>query len=408
MAVDTEEEHLRQLAFLEFNLLRHFNESHLEGLRGAEISAENTVLWDLNGQPLLHRHALIRDDKGVGFIDVGVQRHSLALFQTASRNTWDPDSLIARAETEAKRLLPERSFSAARFVCYSFPRVAVQLLDGEGAEVLMLSVGSWAKVPPARHREAGELISDFERWSFLEEHAQAGGKHIELRIGVLDAFAFGLTDGLRGELFGSVGLSTEILPPSVGYSGGETKCQMYLIPQENDVWCVPASVQMTLRCFNRQFRRQSLVADALLQNGGNPQEADPLQEPTRVADAVAKLSEGSLEITVQPKPQFGDFQKQIEDNGPVLCQISGHMYVVTGYKAITSLTSVLSQTLLVYDPEPPGQGSIGPVSFAPDRYINNYNIHRAATLIAKLRRLKALPLRLFRRLLGQLDELHRS
>ena len=140
MAVDTEEEHLRQLAFLEFNLLRHFNESHLEGLRGAEISAENTVLWDLNGQPLLHRHALIRDDKGVGFIDVGVQRHSLALFQTASRNTWDPDSLIARAETEAKRLLPERSFSAARFVCYSFPRVAVQLLDGEGAEVLMLSV----------------------------------------------------------------------------------------------------------------------------------------------------------------------------------------------------------------------------------------------------------------------------
>jgi hypothetical protein len=390
MAVETVEEQLRRLAFLELNLLRYFDESHLQGIRGAEISSEKTILWDLNGQPLLHRYPLIRDGEGVGFVDIGVQRSSLALFQAASSSTWNSEALLARARTEASKLFPENSFFATRFVCYSFPKLAVQLLDADGSEVVMLSLGSWERVPQERPKEPGRLRSDFERWSFLEEFGHASAKHIEDKIQVLEAFASSLDDHLRSELFGSVGLSSRSLPPSVGFSGQPAKCQIYLIPQENNVWCVPASVEMTLGCFNlgRGFS-QTDVAGALLQNGANPIDADPLSEPTRVPDAIDRLSTSSLEATVTPSPQFGDFQMQIDKVGPVLCQISGHMYVVKSYNVITSPAGTLSQTLLVYDPDPPLKGRIYTASFDATICVNNYNVRKRSFWRSKLRNIRA-------------------
>ena len=155
--------------WVELNVLNLVGE--LPGVDGARIARSGTVVYDLNGEPLFLRARLEGGDAEV-FSDSAIDPRLGAALLAFSYAGWDPDALF----DEAAELLRQRrravTYDEARFVAFSYLKLAIQFLRDE-QEVALLELYTWRQVPPARERKRDEPPGDFERWSFLDEHPPA-------------------------------------------------------------------------------------------------------------------------------------------------------------------------------------------------------------------------------------------
>lgn len=163
-----DDEHRIRVAF-ELNAL-HAAGVFGDTLEGARIGT-GTPIYDLNGRQLYERISLTGEGFA-GYADVAVDPAMGAVLMAFDlESEWDEGSLLERARRALRQHLAEgsRNPDSARFVAYSYPKLAVQFLAGD-EELALLELGSWRPVPPARARFANETPSFFYRWSYLDDH----------------------------------------------------------------------------------------------------------------------------------------------------------------------------------------------------------------------------------------------
>lgn len=135
-------------AWAELNLLNAAGA--IRGLDGSRLAGAGTVIHDLNGEPLFLR-TRIQGGDGDAYADIAIEPSLGAPLVAISHAEWAPQALYEdAAETLRSRRRP-LTYDEARFVAYSFPKVAIQLLR-DGAEVALLEIYTWRQVPPARKR----------------------------------------------------------------------------------------------------------------------------------------------------------------------------------------------------------------------------------------------------------------
>ena len=132
---------------------------------GAALTARPTPVFDLDGEVLFWRTPVETEQTEPSFVDVAAQPALGApLLGVTTGIAWVPEEYAETARRSVPDELAER-VDETRYVAYSFPKVAVQLLAG-GQEVALVELFTWEPVPPLDGTEAEEP-GNFQRWSLL-------------------------------------------------------------------------------------------------------------------------------------------------------------------------------------------------------------------------------------------------
>jgi Peptidase_C39 like family len=353
-------------AWAELNLLNLVRV--LPGLEGARLPRTGTVVHDLNGEPLFLRAAL---DGGAAeaFADTAIDPRLGAPLLAVSHAEWDPGALLDEGAEALRSRRRAISYDEARFVTYSYPKLAIQFLR-EQQEVALLELYTWRQVPQARERKADEPPGDFERWSFLDEqpatrlrrNAQRHAKRarelerllgarqlLERRLIVSDEFASSID---RIDLFLS---DTRELHYS---SAGADHHPCYeLRGQQTSVWCVAASVQMLLDFYRYNYLQTRIASELGLGTLGNPSGL-PYGNEQLVVDKLKSLTSKALTAAMNWTPSWSEFRNEVRANRPLISFIPGHSRTVAGYTRSGLPWLSPFRGLLVYDPWPPNAGVI--------------------------------------------------
>src|SRR5436190_20659017 len=375
-----------------FNLAHTLPGMHLEGTR----FDAGIPIYDPSGEVLFYRLPL-RNESGrqTGYADIAA--HTLfgaPLLATAPDTAWNAEAWIALAQSALEALRREQEYRTTklagydeiRLVAFSFPKLAVQFLR-KGKELIMLEIGTWAVVPPARRKDRKAMEpSSFERWSLIEEmpdkQKAAGHERFEQRSKDLSEIELRAADD-------SSLVARANLAPWVTVSLRDSRELHYstrasdhydcyqLRGQETNVWCVAASVQMVLDFYRYEYS-QSRIAQALgLGTLANPNGL-PYANDNDVAVQLNAMSSGALTAVMLTTPPFSDYTAEIRANRPLVSFIPGHSRTVAGYTQ--SLLFVFGSTgfegLLVYDPWPPNAGVITRwENFATQTYRRAFTAH---------------------------------
>jgi hypothetical protein len=371
-------------AWAELNLLNAAGA--LRGFDGARLAGAGTVIYDLNGEPLFLRTRIEGGD-AEAYADTAVDPRVGAPLLAVSHAEWAPQSLHEEAaETLWSRRRPI-TYNEARFVAFSFPKVAIQFLR-DGAEVALLELYTWRQVPPARKRRKTEPPGDFERWSFLDEQPAnvltQNRRRYTKRTKELNRVVPG-RDLLKlrvieAELFKSyidridLWLSdTRELHYSTN-SADHHPCYE-LRGQQTSVWCVAASVQMLLDFYRYNYPQTRLATELGLGTLANPNGL-PYGDEQLVVDTLEDLTSGALDAGMNRSPSWSEFRNEIRANRPLISFIPGHSRTIAGYTRSGLPWLAPFRGLLVYDPWPPNIGVITRwENFDTQSYRVTFNAH---------------------------------
>jgi hypothetical protein len=335
-----------------------------DSLDGRAVQDGGTPVFDINGELLFHRVAFAGE--GPGYIDVGVHPAlGTVMVAVSPEARWYPDGLIEGASAHLGR--SKSGYDEARFVAYSFPKLAVQFLR-DGREVALLELHTWADVPDLRDREKNEPPAQFERWSYIDSlsprtraarakslETEANGlRELSSRVGI-DSLTIARYDALREFL-------SLVRTRELHYSrraGDHGRC-FELRGQQTNVWCVAASVQMVLDFYRYEYSQTRIARDLGLGTLSNPNGL-PYADDALVVTVLEALTRDALNATMYTTSPFSRFRTQIDANRPLVSFVPGHSRAVAGYAEVLFEFLVFSFTyrgLLVLDPWPPNAGVI--------------------------------------------------
>jgi hypothetical protein len=334
-------------------------------LTGATLDAPGAPIHDLDGSVLFYRVSLRKAGARVGYVDVAdhaVFGEPIVALGTGSG--WSAAELLWLGRHEAIEHYDVSPAADARLVAYSFPKLAVEVIEPEGTSIL-LEAGSWQPIPDGREREDNEPPGNFERWSLL---AAAGEDVLAERRRRLEDITEQL--GSFGEIAERLTIEPRLpgplLPPiftrslELHYSpltSDHYVCYQ-LRPQQTSVWCVAASVEMLLDFYRYDYEQTRIAEQLGLGTISNPSGL-PYSRDHDVVTALESLTGGALEAQMVEPVVFDLFIGQIEAARPVISFIPGHSRTVAGFtETFSELPALRFQGLLVYDPWPPGAGLI--------------------------------------------------
>jgi hypothetical protein len=359
-------EQIKRLAGLELNALR-LADSLGEEFEGARLAASATEVFDLNGSTLFHRIPLTRGRTPAGYADVAADEAlGEPLLSVAVGAAWDEKSILTEAAEHARKGRRSLKFDKARFVAFSYPKVAVQFLF-EGREVLMLEWGTWAEVPARQSSNRKPLEpGNFERWSLLDElpteTKRSNARAFAKRQEGWDTPALKRLDPsvIRKDLLRIRSVIVRLVDTrELHYSRRSTDHHpcYELRGQQTNVWCVAASAEMMLNFYRYEYNQVRLAQELGLGTLANPNGLPY----ARVGDVVTVLERlACLDVTMVTNPAWSVFQNEIRDNRPLISFVPGHSRTVAGYtRHLIGLPAQLPfRGLLVYDPWPPNVGVI--------------------------------------------------
>jgi hypothetical protein len=340
----------------------------LPGLQGARLSRRTTTIYDLNGEPLFAR-ARLEGGGAEQYTDLALDPRLGSPLLAVGTADWAPDALLQ----EATEVLATRRRSAvwdeARFVAFSFPKLAIQFLR-DGREVALLELYTWRQVPPARERDPEEPPGDFERWSYLDEqpariqrrNVQRHRKRMRELDKLLRERELFMRRVIDADLFRSAIDRVEIMvndTRELHYSGaGADHHPCYeLRAQQTSVWCVAASVQMLLDFYRYNYLQTRIASELGLGTLGNPSGLNYGDEQ-HVVDKLQSLTSNALTAAMDWSPTWSEFRSEIRANRPLISFIPGHSRTVAGYTRSGLPWLSPFHGLLVYDPWPPNTGVI--------------------------------------------------
>jgi hypothetical protein len=369
---------IQRTAGLELNALR------LAGVLGEEyekvrVPASGTPIFDITGVLLYHRLPLTRGRDAVASADIAVEPiMGEPLLAVSMGLPWNEKELLAQATSAARKGRRGLKFDRTRFVAYSYPKVGVQfLLDDK--EVLLLELGTWAEVPPARMEQrsvppkegeqpAGPFPGNFDRWSVVEETPsdirRARERSYARRLRAWDVPALRRLD-VRSIVADRLKVRDLVIrlvdTHELHYSprNADHHTCYELRGQQTNVWCVGASAEMLLNFYRYQYDQIRLAQELGLGTLNNPNGL-PYARVGDVVTVLENLTSNALDVTMHVNPSFDIFRNEILVNRPLISFVPSHSRTVAGYTR--NLLAIVNQLpfrgLLVYDPWPPNVGVI--------------------------------------------------
>lgn len=346
---------------------------------GAALTSVGTVVYDLTGEALFRRIPIRRGSRQIGYVDVAVQPALGETFLATTMGPWSTRSLIAEARQALKKKRPRARYSAVRLVAFSYPKIAVQFLQGRD-EVAMLELSTWEEVPRTG-TEAQEEPSNFQRWSLLERLRRLEPKGEEQ----FERHAAAISEWARQHRRVRGGLGVATAPKKRVRQPRRIASELFIWPvpivsdfrdihfsgrlsdhhvcyelrgQETSVWCVDASVQMVLD-FYRYNRTQDDLAVPLGLGTKTSPSGLPYGDEYKVVDTLQSESNNALTAAMFPVVDYNRFVLEIHANRPLISFIPGHSRTIAGYWTLEIPWGVaVFRGLLVYDPWPPNSGVI--------------------------------------------------
>lgn len=358
----------RRVAGVEINALALTGIFPREGLADTQVSSEVTPVFDIDGELLFHRISVVRGNERVGTVDIAANEAlGEPLLAFSDGQVWNPEAILGEARQAVRRRRVKVADSdEARFVAFSYPKLAVQFLR-DGEEVTMVELFTWQVVPPSADSDRKPLEpGNFERWSLLKE-LPARSRRTRARRFAARVAAIGKLDTRLSPYLIDPDRWRDILvfklveTREIRYSlrsSYHTPCYE-LRGQETNVWCVGASSQMLLDFYRYEYTQDRLAQELGLGTKANPNGL-PYSQVGHVVTALETLTGNGLDVTMITNPTFATFRDEVRANRPLISFIPGHSRTVAGFTQtiIPVLFSGPSQGLLVYDPWPPNAGVI--------------------------------------------------
>jgi len=363
---------VKRIAGLEMNALLYSKVLPTDVFQRARVVSAGTPIYDISGDVLFYRVPIIKGRTLIGYTDIAANSaFSHPLLGVSYGWAWDEKSLLGQAISVARKQRKGIRFNQIRFVAYSYPKLAVQFLLNK-TEVMMIEWASWKPVPEKRPRKLEEPVSNFERWSLIEETPQARHKenlkklkerisHWEdicpplhgpnrFRPEVLDVMKF-------KEFIRPIDIETETRELHYSQDDSDHFPCYELRGQLTNVWCVAASVQMILDFYRYNYQQTRIASDLGLGTLTNPNGL-PYSQDNNVVTVLENLTSNALTANMNTSPNWSEFVNEIGENRPLISFIPGHSRTVAGY-AFTKLWKwYFFRSLLVYDPWPPTTGVI--------------------------------------------------
>lgn len=361
---------VRRLAGLELNALRMTGALPERPFEGARIAAAATEVYDVNGQLLYERFVITKGRARVAAADVAVHEElGGPLLAVSAGFEWDEEKMHAAAQAAARKLKRNLKWDEVRFVAYSYPKLAVQFLNG-GEEVLMLECWTWQEVPPAKKTSERKPLEpgNFERWSLLDElpakTKRTNTRNLAKRLEFWKAPALRKLDVSRIAIakLRVVKVAIKLFDTrELHYSRRDADHQVCyeLRGQQTNVWCVGASTEMLLNFYRYEYDQVRLATELGLGTLANPNGLS-YSNVGDVVTVIENLSSNNLDTTMVVNPGFNFFRDQVRANRPTISFIPGHSRTVAGYtrSLLLFLGQISFHGLLVYDPWPPNAGVI--------------------------------------------------
>lgn len=357
----------RRIAALELNAIAAAGVPAGVDLGGLRLAGRPTVIHDLNGEVLFHRYALAGKAKH-GWADVAASdAFGSPLIAVSLGVPWDPKAIVAAA----CKSMRSRGKLRTRLVAYSYPKIAVQLLEGK-KEIALIEAFTGARVPPAERRDVRETPpGNFERWSLLE---LIGPQARKTNLRELDKRREGWDEicpprkwlklGPRLRIIDAANFEVAFKPVfrtksrELHYSQLDSDhFPCYEVRgQLTNVWCVAASCEMVLEFYRYEYT-QDRIADELGLGTRSSPSGLPYSRDADVVTVLEKLSSNALDATMT-SPNWNEFVTEIDANRPMVSFVPGHSRTVAGYTQTRWLVWYTYRGLLVYDPWPPTSGVI--------------------------------------------------
>lgn len=356
-----------RVAGIQLSALRSGGALPAEVYENAQIESTGTAVYDINGELLFYRVPIRRANQQVAFTDIAVhQGLGGPLLATSSGLEWNEATILEQARAAATKQKRHLKYDAVRFVAYSYPKIALQFLQGD-TEVLMLEWMTWKQVPPARPVVRGTPAEpgNFERWSLLgalpAARQRANARSLRKNLEVAQS--------KEVRAAATAVISTSVLTPAVikltetyevhfRKNAGHFPC-FELRGQETNVWCVAASTQMLLNFYRYDYTQTRLAQEMGLGTPAHPNGL-PYGQEAKVVTCIEKLSSNALNATVYAAPTWPLITSELYANRPLISFIPGHSRAVAGFTR--NLLALPGQQafrgLLVYDPWPPTTGVI--------------------------------------------------
>ena len=307
------------------------------GLEGEiTLGPEPLEVFDLTGVRLFYDFPLMAGGTVVGHVRAAADRRVAAAVVALERRPrrWDAGEALDRALAAAQARNPQANMTreSARIVCYSYPKLAVQvgtvLYDvATGTEVPITGLAGQSNARPylARFADAEARVRAFEvDAAALQEAADA----VAYKIVPGPIISFGAQVWLAPECQDVLGVP--------------------LLGQITPINCVPASAEMVLDHYGWNYS-QDEIAQAM---GTSPANNGTLYNPG-VVQGIATLTKNTMTPAETDAGQSRQVQwdlmvNEIGANRPLFTQMPGHYRVCVGYHQ-----TLFIQLLHIHDPWPP-------------------------------------------------------
>jgi hypothetical protein len=308
-----------------------------QGISSGEITVgpDPLEVFDLSGVPLFYDFTLLADGEPAGHVRAAADRRVGAAVVALERRPrrWDAGEALSRAVDRAQADNPQAEVAreSARVVCYSYPKLAVQV----GSK--LYDVASGEEVP------VGGLSGQVSAIPYLTRFTD-----VAARVSAFEADAAALEEAAKAVT------EIPVILPIIRFSG-----QVWLAPECQDILavpllgqitsynCVPASAEMILDHYGWNYT-QDEIAQAMGTTAANGTYYNP-----GVVQGIATLTKNSM-TPAEPdtnwtRPaQWGLMVGEIDANRPVFTQMPHHYRVCVGYSQI-----LIMQFLHIHDPWPP-------------------------------------------------------
>jgi peptidase C39-like protein len=354
---------IKRIAGLELNAL-NFTQTVPDVLERGRIRSAGTPVYDINGTVLFNRVPIMRGRSSVGYADIG-NNEALGepLLATSIGIAWNERAILKEAAAAARKGRRSLKYNRVRFVAYSYPKIAVQFLQGN-QEVLMLEWKTWAEVPSSVVGERAPMKpSNFERWSIIDEMPAAtrrsNARNFKKRLDVWDTPKARKVNPavINRNNFEKSKIILRLTDTREVHYAPRTADHhpcYELRGQQTNVWCVGASVEMLLNFYRYQYDQIRLADELGLGTCDDPNGL-PYSQVAKVVTVIEDLTSNALNATMHTNPGWTVFRDEIRANRPLISFVPGHSRTVIGYtQSMLHLPGKLPfKGLLVYDPWPP-------------------------------------------------------
>jgi hypothetical protein len=367
-----------------------------QGWVNSKIHSSPQTIYDISGVPLFYDFIVYRGRNRQGNIRVAANKALGDPIISTQVNPlgWNREKAREELENLVRRRYNGFSVRSTKFVCYSYPKIALmaEIVSGRRTGKILMDVGDFTEIPmePGPYREMLGQIP-YSLLSVIPEEVERENTEVwqkkDLNIRemftrerVLEPKRFYKLEeaerlSITAELFEFIKPYTERTLDYCCHSGGCYDHDCYCgHPQENSVHCARAAAQDML-CYWRYCYTQHEIAQAY---GVSDTSLTPV---TAVVPGLESLTNNCFNATHHGTVNWSTCENEIQERRPFMSCVPGHARSCAGTKEwnLWVLNTPQPRYLHIYDPWPPNVGAIYWENFNTTNHMCMFTLVRRTT-----------------------------